>query len=360
MKTSRSLKLLSILTITFASAFLFTSCTTSGVLGLGRPVAAVSPITTPKPSSAPTAAPSVKPVNTAQPSSDSFRFIVMADSRGSDTGINAKIVKKTLEQIKKLSPQPVFAIMPGDLVDGAGSYTGVKKQLEYFKKTVTAYYPAEFFYPGLGNHETARKSGGEKAFGEVFKEFKATFLEKYGRTVYFFDYGNTRFFMLNSNYPGEAHKVSDTQLEWIRANAGNDKKHTLFFVHEPPYPTGSGVGSSLDSNRLQRNKLWDLVDSLPGPMLFNGHEHNYTRRHIDHTFNSTVSGTAFQYGKTVYQVTAGSFGAPLYKQYTSKKNVDVAPIPEYHYAVVDIADSRITVNVYNLDGKVLDSFSQKH
>jgi len=289
---------------------------------------------------------------------ESLRFVVMADSRGSDRGINSKIVKKTLENIKKLSLQPEFAIMPGDLVDGAKTYKDVKAQLEYFKKTVTQYYPVEFFYPGLGNHEVSNGSGGEKAFGEVFPEFKATFLDGYGRTVYFFDYGSTRFFMLNSNYPGEMHIVSDRQLDWLKSNIDPLKKHNMFFIHEPPYPTGSHVGSSLDQNRLQRNKLWELVDSSNEPMLFCGHEHNYTRRHIDLSFNDIVGEVKFEYGKTVYQITTGSFGAPLYTKYTSKKNVDVPPVAEYHYAVADVSGDKVKVKVYDLEGEILDEFEQ--
>ena len=304
--------------------------------------------------------PASQPPASAQPKPkiiESFRFVVMADSRGIDKGVNSVEVKKTMEALKKLTPQPVFAVMPGDLVDGSKTYKGVKQQLEYFKKLVTQYYPAEFFYPGLGNHETAYDSGGEKAFGEVFTEFEAGFLQDYGRTVYFFDHGNARIFMLNSNYPGERHIISDKQLEWVRDNLDETKSHNIFFVHEPPYPTGSHVGSALDSNRLQRNKLWSVVDSSQSSMLFCGHEHNYTRRHINSDFNETVGGVEFKYEQSVYQVTAGSFGAPLYTKYTSKKNVDIPPVAQYHFAVVDIDDS-VKVKVYNLEGEVLDEFEQ--
>ena len=44
--------------------------------------------------------------------------------------------------------------------------------------------------------------------------------------------------------------------------------------------------------------------------------------------------------------------------YKSKKGVDVPPIPEYHFAVVDITGSNIKVTVINSDGKIIDSFMQ--
>lgn len=294
--------------------------------------------------------------NYSDTENSSLRFVVMADSRGLDKGINSEIVRKTMKKIKQLSPQPEFAVMPGDLVDGAKSYKGIKEQLEYFKSTVTEYYPIDFFYPGVGNHEVMYNSGGEKAFGEVFKEFKAVFLGEYGRTVYYFDCGNSRFFMLNTDYPGEIHMVSDKQLDWVKDNLDPSKKHTFFFMHEPPYPTGSGVGSSLDSKRFQRNKLWTLIDSSNNPMVFCGHEHYYTRRHIDSNFNESVRGIDFKFDKSVFQVTTGSFGAPLYSKYTSKRNVDVPPVSQYHFAVIDITPQGIAVTVYNLEGKIIDEF----
>ncbi|MGE5630194.1 MAG: hypothetical protein ACM3TR_03750, partial [Caulobacteraceae bacterium] len=105
----------------------------------------------------------------------------MADCRGLDEGINEKIVKKTLEAIKKITPQPLFAVMPGDLVEGSAQYTEVKKQLQKFKDTVTEYYPASFFFPGFGNHEAIAGGNGEQAFEEVFTETEANinYLERY-------------------------------------------------------------------------------------------------------------------------------------------------------------------------------------
>ena len=284
-----------------------------------------------------------------------FRFVVMGDSRGSDNGINSEIVKKIMERIKLLSPQPDFAIIPGDIVSGSDSYEGVKSQLEYFKKTVTAYYPAEFFYTCIGNHETS--GDGVKAIGEVFSEFKVSeFLKGYGRTAYYFDRGNARLFMFDTDYPGELHEVSDKQLDWVRANL-NDSGVNLFFLHEPPFPTGANVGYSLDKNPFQRAKLWELVDSSNDPMVFCCHEHNYTRRHINADFNTTIDGVGFKYGKTVYQVTTGGFGAPLYNEFTNKKDVDVPPVVEYNFVVVDVDGSKLSVKAYNPDGRQLDSFS---
>lgn len=298
------------------------------------------------------------PIVTEQGENTSLRFVVMSDSRGADGGVNLEDVTKTMECIKKITPGPSFAVMPGDLIGGSKSYSELKSQLQNFKDTITKYYPINFFYPGVGNHEATAGAEGEQAFGEVFSEIKANFLEGFNNTVYYFDKNNTRFYMLNSNHPGEEHIISDTQLNWVKENTDIGKTRNLYFFHEPAYPTGSHVGSSLDANKLQRDELWKIIDNSLNPMAFCGHEHYYTRRHINADFNETIDGQVFKFNKTVYQVTTGTFGAPLYSDYKDKKDVDVPPIPEYHFALVDIDQSKIKVTVYNLDGKIIDSFEQ--
>lgn len=287
-----------------------------------------------------------------------LRFVVMADCRGSDMGVNTKIVSKTFERIKGLEPKPQFAVMPGDLVGGAESYSEIKSQMLHFKDIITKYYPIGFFYPGFGNHEASGGEAGEKAFGEVFSEINANLLKGYNNTVYYFDSGNTRFYMLNSNHPGESHIISDAQLNWIKGNSTPNKLHNIYFFHEPAYPTGAHIGNSLDANPLQRDKLWEIIDNSKGSIAFCGHEHNYTRRHINSDFNETINGRAFNFKQLIYQVTTGTFGAPIYKDYKDKRNVDVPPIPEYNFAVVDIRDGKVNVTAYNVDGEIIDQFEQ--
>jgi hypothetical protein len=296
---------------------------------------------------------------TANNEQENFRFVVAGDSRGGTNGVDVDVVNKIMESVKKLSPQPKFMLILGDLVNSTASNDDMKKQIEYFKTVITEYYPIDFFYPGMGNHEMANNVEGHIAFSEVFTEFKANFLKDYMRTVYYFDYGETRFFMLDSNYWEEQHIISDAQLEWLKSNLlAEPGARNMFFVHEPPYPTGSHVGSSLDVNPFQRDKLWQIVDSARSPMLFCAHEHTYSRRHINSDFNETISDMSFNFTKIVYQVTTGGFGPPTNNTYLDTKDVDVPPLAEYNYAVVDIDKNGIRVRAYTPEGDLIDDFSQ--
>jgi hypothetical protein len=303
--------------------------------------------------------------NAAEPDTDnlesyslgkSLRFVVLADSRGSDHGVNSEIVKKILSEVKQLSPQPEFAIMPGDLTEGSKQYKVIKAQLDYFKELVTEYYPIEFFYPGIGNHEMKAGKDGEKAFSETFSEFSAHFLKGYHRTSYYIDFGDTRLFMLNSNHPDEKHKITGKQLDWLKSNIDQSKKHNIFLLHEPPYPTGAEAGYSLDKYPAARDAFWKVVDSLNNSIVFCGHEHNYSRRLVDNSFSETIGGKKYKFSRSVYQIISGGFGAPLYEKYTSKKNIIIPPIPQYHFTVVDISESGVSIQAVSIDGETLDSF----
>jgi 3',5'-cyclic-AMP phosphodiesterase len=286
-----------------------------------------------------------------------FRFVVLADCRGKDQGVNSPVMRQILGEIKKLQPQPSFAVIPGDLVTGNPNPKLLKQQMLHFRQTITGFYPLAFYYLGIGNHETTHETKGEKFFEELFVEQGATFLCGYHKSVYFIDRGSARLFMLNSDHPGEMHTISAGQLKWVKAHVDPAKKHNIFFVHEPSYPTSYNIGNSLDFNPYLRNMFWNLVDSLPGAILFCGHEHFYSRRHIDRTYSETVEGREFRYKRSVYQVTVGGFGAPLSSGYDTKDGVDVLPIGEYHFAVVDVSEDAIKVKVQNIEGKVLDDFT---
>lgn len=317
----------------------------------------LKPTVTQPPAQSSAEPPAEKPESTVK--EQKLRFIVLADSRGLDHGVNSEIVKKVLSQVKRLTPQPEFAILPGDLTEGSKSYSTVQDQLDYFKEIITQYYPVEFYYPGIGNHEMRAGEGGEKAFSKTFGEFEANFLEGYHRTSYYFDTGDTRFFMLNSDHPEEKHKITGDQLTWLKDNIDPGKKHNIFLMHEPPYPTGAEAGNSLDRYPAARDEFWRVVDKTPGAIVFCGHEHNYSRRLIDSSFNEKIGKKSYKFKNEIYQIITGGFGAPLYTKYTSKKNMIIPPIPQYHFTVIDIDDRGVNIQAINIDGEVIDVFQVK-
>ena len=58
-----------------------------------------------------------------------WHFIVVGDSRGNDTGINAEILSEVAAEIAGNNPD--FVLFPGDLVNGSNDSETLKDQLMY-------------------------------------------------------------------------------------------------------------------------------------------------------------------------------------------------------------------------------------
>lgn len=348
--------------------------------------------------------------------SPTTRFIVMADSRGKNAQdyINTSEIQKILGKIKNLELQPEFAVMIGDLVHGPISrtpppgstpspeqYTKVKKQLKDFKDVVTGSipgasaspYPAGFYFPGIGNHESRQYDAtreGMMAFEDVFKDMLDANIpqnqyydtEHYYRTVYYFDRGNTRIFMLNNcvpdspaptsaPVPSSYYTIPDDELAWVESNIDPSKKHNIFCMHAPLYTTPANEEIEPDEapgddvtekhKASQNGKLWHLLadESVQGPIVFCGHQHFYSRLHKTVLIDKNKT-------KTIYQVTTGTFGAPMATPNPGEPiptpgpgiTIDHKPDFRYQFAVVDVSDDQLKVVVYDDSGNQIDSFAQ--
>jgi hypothetical protein len=287
--------------------------------------------------------------NTPKPGPDpSFRFVVMGDSRGSSNGTNETTLRALMEQVKKLSPLPEFILFTGDQVSGGSD---VAKQLASWKNIVDDYFPITSIYPTLGNHEH-----DEAIFTQSFPSLPKEQLSGYGKTVYSFDYGNARFITLNTDRKNDKKKyaVSKDQLDWLENELKTGGKKQIFVqFHVPAYPIGAHLGSSLDGDPASRDALWSVLDKYNVSAVLVGHEHNYNRRKVDSSFN----GNGYEFTNTIYQITIGGAGAPLYSGNKENKQVVTGPKASYHYVVVDVDGGKSTFKAYDLQQNEIDSFT---
>ncbi|ACV62018.1 metallophosphoesterase [Desulfofarcimen acetoxidans DSM 771] len=279
-----------------------------------------------------------------------FRFVVIGDSQGSHHGIDKKILEKILYRVTSLDPQPEFLLFTGDLTEGDGDGYD---DLHYWRDNVTNFYPISMIFPAMGNHEP-----DEETFAEVFSHLPDNGPSGFNRTAYMFDYGNSRFFCLNSN---RSHKISGNQSDWLIKHLQyalrEGKEHFFVYFHHPSYPVGRHLGSSLDYHPYYRNTFWKIIDKYNVDLVFNGHEHNYSRRYINSAMNTEMDGKEFVFKNSIYQIICGGGGAKLNDEAYSTKNVKVGPVKSYHFVVVDIESHTVKIHVYDPDGDVLDSFS---
>ena len=311
--------------------------------------------------------------------SDNLEFAVMGDSRGYGKDINDQINEKVfttiLRNLKKYH-HPEFILFGGDMISGRWTH-GIKPctcfmvhWLKQWRDIVKNVFPEvnieEFLYPCIGNHDISCDiplNESEKAFNMVFDYLPPgkccnEMLEGYGKTVYYFDYGNTRFIVLNSRWKNVdtdittvLYGIPHDQQVWLKeVLRRSDKAHNFIMFHVPIF--GSVNRSSI--NPYQRESLCEILGQNNISGVFVGHEHLYCRRVISNALfyekNKLVVENRFN------QLTVGSCGAPLYPGGDSNENCVFGPLGVYHYMIVNIVGDTVSYKVYDLNENCIDSF----
>jgi hypothetical protein len=285
-----------------------------------------------------------------------MRFVILSDSKGKNHGINERILKKILNRTSKLNPLPEFIVFGGDSVAGGPSAEILTSQLERLKKLIREFHSNILIIPAAGNHEVINQDKDdryEKILSAVYQDFVPdSVLENYNKTVYYKDFDDTRLIVLSPFHCNSIHRIENDQLEWLEKAASADIKNKIVFVHSPAFPTGAHLGRCLDSYPAGRDCFWKIIDKCNVNIVFSGHEHNYSRRIIDSSFNNGGNG----FKASVCQVITGGGGEKLKDTYKDKEGVVVPPIGEYHFVIVDIVTEGIFVSAISAEGKKLDGF----
>ncbi len=270
-----------------------------------------------------------------------YRFVVAADSRGPDHGspLNADALAAVFSAIGALDPQPRFVFFVGDLSFGFTDRISLVQEFESWQDTIRPHYPASRVYPAVGTHERVDPANSAQQAWAGFRdhfdpvgqerapggepEMSCHYYNKrfnpprdsadYYHTVYYCDFADDRFFVLNNDCIPTGHSVTGDnpnvsgcvghelgcgQFNWVRKHlADNRRRHNFFFHHEPAFGTGSHnadgyddpscpnrLAAAMDNKKASRNDFVRLVGYQRGTALFSGHEHQYTWRSIHHQF----------------------------------------------------------------------------
>lgn len=326
-----------------------------------------------------------------------FSFAVLADSRApffSLSPVNEEILKKLLSEIKKKKVE--FICFLGDLV--YGDTKSAEKLRDKFRtwKNIASFVMHEIpIYTAMGNHEIVfheadgyildgEKKGkdiiySEKIFADEFVNPEnspfpeSPFAPPYKETVYSFDWGNSHFIFINTDYwivfPkrsfwGKQKKIiklykngnlpgiiMENQLKWIEKDLKRAKacgaKHIFVFGHQPIFPITHDEEDAIEYNpnatkeakeyvKKRRKQLWELFDKYGVKAAFFGHEHNYSRTLINNT----------------WQIITGGAGAPLrgrnnkvhYPWLNGLKKFKKC----YHYCIVTVDKDKVELSVFGI------------
>jgi len=189
------------------------------------------------------------------------RFAVIGDRTGdAQPGIYEEIIA----EIERLKPD--FVITVGDMIQGyAQDTTQLTPMWTEYKSIVAPLTMPIYFTPG--NHDITIDAAAPWYKNHIAKPY------------YSFDYDDCHFVALHTDY---YKRPGSVRLNWVADNLESTKKEHIFvFGHDPAYPVGPHVGSSLDRDSATREKFWALLVKYNVNAYICGHEHLFNKKCID-------------------------------------------------------------------------------
>lgn len=230
-----------------------------------------------------------------------------------------------------------FGIQTGDTVDDPTSYA---QWVDALSIIGTEKLGSTDMIHVLGNHEYAGDANAQKA-GTIYNLPDSTPGGYYSVT-----YGNT--FVAVVNYSGNIKQYKNALDKAVDDALASGARWKILTIHQPAYYTNATGGNS-DVHSV----VPAAVDKGGFNFVFSGHDHSYART------APMVNGVVDENGAVYY--ICGSSGE---KSYTVTKN------DEFNFEIVDDQYSGIyldvtaennsfTVNVYDVAGSLLDSYTME-
>ncbi len=261
---------------------------------------------------------------TAPADGETFKLIVFGDNRPDQS--TTPVQPAEFEQIVDLiaSEEPHLVVMTGDYVyrvatsdtdnvDTWGRFTQITDRIGHYAPV----------YAVIGNHETGAATGSRllQYFFDAFEQFDEP-------SGYFsFDYAGVHFTILDSEELGIEGRIIGDQYDWLVEDLSSSQADMKFVAaHRPLYPVNH-IGTSLDVNITERDRLQSLFEDQNVTTFFAGHDHAFNRL--------TVNG--------VVNIITGGAGAPLVATPWGGAY--------HHYLVVDVSPNSINFTVKGTSGE---------
>ena len=98
---------------------------------------------------------------------------------------------------------------------------------------------------------------------------------------YSFSIDNTQIIILCTTLPNELNKIAGKQLEWLKGELEKSFTYRIVFLHSPLFPTKFGQGYGLNKHKEERDALHEIFLQHKVNIVFQGHEHLYSRTEKD-------------------------------------------------------------------------------
>lgn len=227
-------------------------------------------------------------------------FDVIGDNRGNDSEYR-QLVKMMV------ADKPSFIVNVGDLTLLPG--LGITK----FRERSAPIRCPYLFCPGNHDINNDNESGYLRWWGQP-------------GLYYSFQFGGLNFIILNSENFVENTPATEKQIAWLKGELDKPGMKVVF-LHRPIY--ANKYHSPLTDE--VRSRLHELFKAGGAAVVFQGHDHTYSRENHD----------------GIEYIVTGGGGAPLV---TSWREGGF-----YHYVRADVGDSEITLRVIDIAGKVRET-----
>lgn len=262
---------------------------------------------------------------------ESIRFAVVGDTQGTGNLAVSEGFSKIVNLVLAADPPVQFVLLTGDLIHGTKDNDQMLKDFLTWRLIAAPWYESNFLglkvYPVPGNHDQINMNHYLDIWQSAFPELPDNGPRNEKKTTYSFDIGPCRFVAVNTSaatFPG-FHAVNTT---WLAKDLAATEQPVIFvYGHDPAFPAGRHIGSSLDTRPERRDLFWKILTENNVKIYFCGHEHLY-----DHWMKDNV-----------HQIITGSGGVPA---------------EVFNYLIVDVDDDyNVSVSVYNAnDNSLLDQF----
>jgi len=262
--------------------------------------------------------------------SQGFKFIAMSDSRGVNLGVNDTVLSTIVNHIIENHHDVKFIVFAGDMVDGnRRDPNRTYKELLHWKDVMAPIYNSPNLvwpkiWPVVGNHEIQHRED-EENFRKIFQNVYNNGPADEKGLSYSFDFQNAHFTVVNTDrwYYGDPKDTTDDKRDWhyikhidwlendLKSARARGIEHLFVASHDMLYPVGGHLHDGppnlgrkfkfpMDSTQTwymnQRQQVIELFDKYNVAAHICGHEHLYSRQKVN----------------GVYEIIAGSSGAPLY------------------------------------------------
>lgn len=268
-----------------------------------------------------------------------FQFIYLGDPQNDIESLCSRVFRLAYQK----APDVRFWLIAGDNVnigDSDGEWGELFEAFGWIARTTP-------FMMLPGNHEYIKIQTTGKTARQLTPLWRPQFfLPENGpqgleETVYYVDYQNTRFVMLNGN------EQLEKQADWLaQLLADNPNRWTIVSIHQPIYASGK------DRDHVHLQKLFlPIFDKFYVDLVLQGHDHCYSRTyklHSDKAVSDDDQGTVYVVsvtGTKIYELN------PLYLPLMVKMETG-----KQLFQIISISNERLLFEAWTANGELFDSF----